>query len=195
MIRTTVLATTLIASAAALAACGSSSSTTATAPPSSSAPADSGAAAGSGSGTAAGSGSGASLAVASTSLGKVVVDGQGMTVYVYDMDTKGATASACTGACASLWPAVEVTGTPQVSGVSGTVGTIKATDGGEQLTIDGWPVYTYASDTAAGDVNGQGVGGIWWAVGPDGAKITSGGGTGSAGGAGGAAGTGGDAGW
>jgi predicted lipoprotein with Yx(FWY)xxD motif len=177
MIRTPLLATVLLAaSAATLAACGSSSSTaTAPPPPASTAPAAD-------TGSGAGAGGSGSLSTTTSSLGKIVVDGTGMTVYVYDMDTKGTTASACTGACLSLWPPVEVTGTPQVSGVSGTVATITAPDGGKQLTIDGWPIYTYASDKAAGDVNGQGVGGVWWAVSPDGSKITgSGGSTGSTG--------------
>ena len=120
------------------------------------------------------------LATSSTSLGKVVVDGTGMTVYVFDKDTKGATMSACTGSCTGLWPAVETTSaTPKVTGVTGTVGTITGTDGKLQVTLDGLPLYTYSGDSAAGDTTGQGVGGIWWAVGADGAKVTAAGTTSS----------------
>lgn len=118
--------------------------------------------------------SGADLAVADSSLGKIVVDGTGMTAYYYDKDTAGATASACSGQCATLWPAIETTAdTPKVDGVTGTVGTITANDGGKQITINGMPIYTYASDSAAGDVNGQGVGGVWWVIAPSGEKVTT----------------------
>jgi predicted lipoprotein with Yx(FWY)xxD motif len=114
-----------------------------------------------------------SLATATTSLGTVVVDGKGMTVYVFDKDTKDATASVCSGGCATTWPAVETdSAKPTVSGVTGTVATITGTDGKLQVTLDGWPLYTFANDSAAGDVKGQGVGGIWWAVGADGTKIS-----------------------
>jgi predicted lipoprotein with Yx(FWY)xxD motif len=113
------------------------------------------------------------LSTASTGLGTIVVDGNGMTVYAYDADTQGTTTSACTGDCASAWPAVEVTGsgTPKVSGVTGTVGTIAAPDGGKQLTLNGWPLYTYAGDHAAGQTNGEGLGGVWWVMSPSGTKV------------------------
>ena len=114
----------------------------------------------------------ASLATATTSLGTVVVDGRGMTVYVFDKDTAGTATSACTGGCATKWPAVTTTSaTPQVTGVTGTVATITGADGSKQVTLNGLPLYFYAGDSAAGDVNGQGVGGIWWVVAPDGSKI------------------------
>jgi predicted lipoprotein with Yx(FWY)xxD motif len=114
------------------------------------------------------------LAVADSSLGQIVVDGDGMTVYVFDTDTQGSNASACTGQCAEKWPAVETTSdAPSVEGVTGQVATITGIDGGKQLTINGWPIYTYAGDSAAGDVAGQGVGGIWWAISPNGDKITT----------------------
>jgi predicted lipoprotein with Yx(FWY)xxD motif len=127
-----------------------------------------------GSSTAAEPAAASALATATTSLGSVVVDGTGMTVYVFDKDTKGATSSACAGGCAATWPAVETdSATPSVTGVTGTVGTITGTDGKLQVTLDGLPLYTFASDSAAGDVKGQGVGGIWWVVAPDGSKIST----------------------
>jgi predicted lipoprotein with Yx(FWY)xxD motif len=143
----------------------------------------SGSPSGSGSSAAAGSTSAAALATGNTSLGTVVVDGRGLTVYVFDKDTQNSGASSCSGACAAQWPAVETTvAKPAVTGVTGTVGTITGVDGKKQVTLDGRPLYTYAGDSSAGDVTGQGVGGIWWAVSPDGMKIaaaTSGGGAGS----------------
>lgn len=103
----------------------------------------------------------------------IVVDGTGMTVYVFDNDTANSGKSACEGNCLASWPPVTTTGTPTAEGVTGTLGTITLPDGKDQVTLNGLPLYRYAADTAAGDVNGQGVGGIWWVVGPDGAKVTT----------------------
>jgi len=111
------------------------------------------------------------IATASTSLGTVVVDGKGMTAYFYDQDVKGSGKSTCTGGCAAAWPAIESdAAAPSVSGVTGTVGTITGVDGKLQVTVDGRPIYTYAADSKAGDVTGQGVGGVWYAVNPDGSE-------------------------
>ncbi len=113
------------------------------------------------------------LKTASTSLGTIVVDGKGMTVYVFDKDTANSGKSSCNAGCSATWPAVKATSsTPPVAGVTGKVGSISRDDGTVQVTINGLPVYTYAKDAAAGDVKGQGVGGIWWAVAPGGGKIT-----------------------
>jgi predicted lipoprotein with Yx(FWY)xxD motif len=110
---------------------------------------------------------------ASTPLGEVIVDGAGMTAYVFDNDIAGSGSSACSGACATQWPAITTSSaTPEVEGVTGTVGTIDAAGGGKQVTIDGHPLYTYAGDAAPGDTTGQGFGGIWWVVDPSGAEIT-----------------------
>ncbi|MBP2414669.1 putative lipoprotein with Yx(FWY)xxD motif [Arthrobacter stackebrandtii] len=114
------------------------------------------------------------LHTAGTSPGTILVNGAGMTLYYYDHDTKGESASACTGPCISLWPAVTTTAaTPTIEGVTGTVGTITGTGGAKQVTLNGLPLYTFAGDKKPGDTTGQGYGGIWWVVGPDGAKVTS----------------------
>ena len=117
---------------------------------------------------------GAVLKTGSTSLGTVVVDGKGLTAYVFDKDTANSGKSVCTGACAAQWPAIDATSDhPTVTGVSGKVGTITGVDGKKQVTLDGRPLYTFAQDTSTGDVTGQGFAGIWWVVGPDGTKIMS----------------------
>ncbi|MGX5696905.1 COG4315 family predicted lipoprotein [Agromyces soli] len=114
----------------------------------------------------------AALATAESSLGEIVVDGTGMTVYVFDKDAQGAATSACTGDCLANWPPVVVdSADPAVDGVTGEVGTITTPDGALQATLDGWPLYTFAGDAAPGAVNGQGVNGVWWVVAPDGTKI------------------------
>jgi predicted lipoprotein with Yx(FWY)xxD motif len=113
------------------------------------------------------------LSTASTTLGTVVVDSKGMTVYIFDNDKANSGKSSCSGDCLSNWPIVQTTSaTPAVSGVTGTVGTITRTDGAKQVTLNGLPLYTYAGDKAAGDTNGQAVGRIWWLVSPAGEKIT-----------------------
>ena len=106
-------------------------------------------------------------------LGTVVVDGQGFTLYRFDNDTTKPPASNCAGECAQKWPPVLATpGTPlTVEGVAqDVVGTINRPDGSVQLTLAGWPVYRYSGDPQPGATAGQGVGGTWAAVTPDGDK-------------------------
>ncbi len=115
---------------------------------------------------------GASLGTADTTLGTIVVDGKGMVVYEFDTDTQGGDSSTCTGTCATNWPAVPGgASAPTLDGVTGPVGTITGIDGQPQLTLNGWPLYYFAGDKAAGDTNGQGVGGVWWVLTPAGELI------------------------
>lgn len=165
----------------AAAACSSSSSpgTVPSTAPASVSVTGSGAGAGA---TAGSSSSGDALMVSSdASLGQIVTNGQGRTVYRYDLDTADSGKSSCTGSCATAWPPVTVSGsgTPTVAGVSQSlVGVITRADGTKQLTLAGWPLYTYAGDSGPGSVTGQGVAGIWWAVTPSGAKAAAGSGGG-----------------
>lgn len=107
-------------------------------------------------------------------LGTVVVDGSGRTLYVFDKDTADPPKSNCEGDCAAMWPPVEAgSGTPELDGVDASlVGTVERSDGSQQLTLNGWPLYLFAKDTQAGDAKGQAVGDVWWVVGPDGKKIS-----------------------
>ncbi|KDA06538.1 hypothetical protein DC31_09035 [Microbacterium sp. CH12i] len=121
---------------------------------------------------AAPSAGGASLATAESSLGEIVVDGEGLTVYMFDNDTQGAETSSCEGQCATNWPAVTTSGDmPELEGVSGEVGTITGVDGAMQVTLNGWPLYYYAGDGAPGDVMGQGINGVWWVLSPAGERM------------------------
>ncbi|WP_448625950.1 COG4315 family predicted lipoprotein [Geodermatophilus sp. URMC 64] len=113
------------------------------------------------------------LKTADTDLGTVVVDGEGMTVYYFDKDTAASGTSACSGQCLANWPPVTAdSDSPEVDGVTGTVGTITRDDGTTQVTLNGLPLYTWVKDRKPGDVTGQGVQGVWWVVAPDGTKIT-----------------------
>ena len=114
----------------------------------------------------------AALTTADSDLGEIVVDGEGMTVYLFDSDTQGSGTSTCEGQCATNWPAVTTdSDEPVVEGVTGEVGTITGVDGSTQVTLNGWPLYYYAGDAAAGDTTGQGVGDVWWVLTPAGEKI------------------------
>jgi predicted lipoprotein with Yx(FWY)xxD motif len=120
--------------------------------------------------------SGAStVSTASTGPGKILVDSQGRTMYAFAADSKGK--SNCSGSCLTYWPAV-VAGskTPAApAGVTATFGVLQRQDGTAQLTVDGWPMYTYIGDTKPGATTGQGKnlsGGLWWVVSPSGKWIT-----------------------
>jgi predicted lipoprotein with Yx(FWY)xxD motif len=106
-------------------------------------------------------------------LGKILVDAKGMTLYLFDKDAKDK--SNCSGDCLKNWPALTVKDEKEAMAgkeVAGKLGTITRDDGTYQITVNGMPVYYYAKDKAAGDVVGQGVGDVWWVLGPDGNKIT-----------------------
>lgn len=126
---------------------------------------------------------GTDIAASKSSLGTIVVDGKGMTAYVFDKDTAGSGKSACAGECAKAWPAITSTSdVPKVEGVTGEVGTITGADGAKQITLEGLPLYTYADDSGVGDSEGQGKDGIWWVVSPAGDKVTTTADTGGSGG-------------
>ena len=115
-------------------------------------------------------------ATPNSSLGTIVTDAKGMTLYRFDKDTAKPSKSNCDGSCAAEWPPALVTGGNQIalSGVaSSEVGTITRSDGSRQLTIGNWPVYEFAGDSKPGDINGQGIGGVWFAVTPQGKKATT----------------------
>lgn len=110
----------------------------------------------------------------STTLGTTVVDAQGKIVYLFAIDSPGH--SACTGTCLQYWPLVAAPATVPTSlpGITGTLGVLDRPDGARQLTLNGWPLYTYAGDTARGAPAGQGLnlaGGRWWVVSPSGTAV------------------------
>ena len=118
--------------------------------------------------------SSAAAAAVSTSLGTAIVNGDGRTAYFFDHDTANSGKSACTGVCSATWHAItSSSNTPAVTGITVTIGTIPDGAGRFQVTVDGLPIYTYSGDSASGDLNGEGVGGIWWVAGADGKEIKS----------------------
>jgi predicted lipoprotein with Yx(FWY)xxD motif len=101
----------------------------------------------------------------------ILVDGKGMTLYVWDKDTTPGKAT-CSGPCAAAWPAVYATGMPSVGpGVKAAMFSLAtAVNGQKQLAVNGKPLYYWVGDKAKGDVNGNGVNGFY-VVGTNGKKI------------------------
>ncbi|MCC6831683.1 MAG: hypothetical protein IT200_10100 [Thermoleophilia bacterium] len=103
-------------------------------------------------------------------LGTYLVDGKGMTLYFFTRDVFSGT-TMCAGPCAEAWPPMTIAEGQAVAtgeGVDGVIGAITRADGTMQVTYDGRPLYTWASDIAPGDTTGQGVGGAWFVALADG---------------------------
>jgi predicted lipoprotein with Yx(FWY)xxD motif len=108
-----------------------------------------------------------------SSLGTILVDSKGNTLYVFLQDT-GDT-STCTGDCAASWPALIAKGEVKAGGGGGVdeslLGTSARDDGTMQVTYNGHPLYFFSGDQAPGDTNGQGIGDVWFVVSPAGDAI------------------------
>ncbi|WP_030769314.1 MULTISPECIES: SCO0930 family lipoprotein [unclassified Streptomyces] len=116
------------------------------------------------------------LAMASNDkVGPVLTDSAGFTLYRFDKDTAKPPKSNCDGDCEKTWPVVAAGDVTAAAGMDPAVlGEVVRTDGSKQLTVGGWPAYRYSKDAKAGDVNGQGVGGVWFALAADGKKAAKG---------------------
>src|SRR4051794_29711901 len=121
-------------------------------------------------------GQSATVGVANDSVGKILVDSQGRTLYLFERDS--GTKSTCTGACAVEWPPLRAARKPTAGGgaSASTVATSARSDGEPQVTYNGHPLYLFSADRNAGDTNGQGVnafGGLWYVVSSSGDAITT----------------------
>lgn len=126
-------------------------------------------------------GGGASaVEVSNTSLGDVLTDADGMTLYMFTEDGGGS--SACEGSCLSTWPILK--GEPDAGdgADASLIGTIKRGDGDTQATYGGHPLYYYAGDSSAGDVNGQEVQDTWYVLDAQGQPVEGKAGSGGQGG-------------
>jgi predicted lipoprotein with Yx(FWY)xxD motif len=102
-------------------------------------------------------------------FGKILTDGDGRTLYFFDKDATTKPQSACSGVCATNWPALT---TSDGAGVGdGLDASLLSHNDANQYTYNGWPLYRFNGDTAAGQTNGQGVGGIWHIAGADGNAV------------------------
>jgi predicted lipoprotein with Yx(FWY)xxD motif len=111
--------------------------------------------------------------VADSDLGKVLTAADGKTVYMFMPDAQGD--PTCTADCAKAWPPLTVADGASVTGGEGVdaslLGTATHSEAGTQVTYNGWPLYYFAGDSAPGDTNGQGQGGVWYALDPAGNPI------------------------
>ena len=156
----TFLATAVVIPLAALAVAGCGGNSGATAPPPSPKTANE---------------RSATIGAANTSLGQILVDSNGRTLYLFKKDN--GTKSACSGACADAWPPVRADGKPTVgAGADAShVGTTRRSDGKPQVTYNGHPLYLYQGDQKPGDTTGQGstgFGAAWYALSPAGNEVT-----------------------
>ncbi|KAF4405058.1 MULTISPECIES: SCO0930 family lipoprotein [Streptomyces] len=105
-------------------------------------------------------------------LGEILRDAEGRTLYRFTKDSAWPMKSNCTGKCLELWKPAKPVKKADVEDVdTGLLTTFERSDGSRQLSIDCWPLYWYTGDEKPGDTNGQGVGGTWYAVSPDGKLI------------------------
>jgi predicted lipoprotein with Yx(FWY)xxD motif len=160
-----------LAVAAILAACGGGGASTppATNPPATTPPATSGP-------TEAPTTAAAELTleVMTASAGEYVAGEGGLALYIFTPDAAAPGTSTCNGDCATNWPPLVVDDIADVAagtGVTRELGTVTRDDGTTQVTLGGNPLYYFAADSAAGDVKGQGVGGVWFLAAPDGTGV------------------------
>jgi predicted lipoprotein with Yx(FWY)xxD motif len=160
------IVSSLAATALLVAACGTSGGATDAPPaatsgaPSTSVPTD-------------GASSGTTVQVVSSELGDILADSEGRTLYAFTPDAETGE-STCYEDCAANWPPLIVTDEVTVGeGLDGSnfSTTTRTDDAGDQVVIGGWPLYYFANDSAAGDVNGQGVGDVWFVVDANGELI------------------------
>jgi len=109
------------------------------------------------------------LMMADSSLGSILVDGNGMTLYLFTNDSPNT--SACTGQCLVNWP--PLLGEPAAgTGVDDSkLGSFQREDGSTQASYNGWPLYYWKDDTKPGDVLGQNVNEVWFVIDRDGEPV------------------------
>jgi predicted lipoprotein with Yx(FWY)xxD motif len=175
--RTLTLAAPLLGLSLVLTACSSGGGAT-TAPsvapaseaPSSAAPSEAPSASAAGSESPAAAG-GVTVNLGDTSLGSVLVDGEGKTLYIFTPDSGGK--SVCNGDCATSWPPLAGDAPPTLGAglEADDFTTISREDGSSQIAFYGMPLYYFAGDAAAGDVKGQGLNDKWYVVDAEGKII------------------------
>lgn len=111
------------------------------------------------------------IQVAQSALGPILADADGRTLYVFLNDEDNV--SNCSGGCRDTWPPLDGEDVEAGEGVDrALLGTTTSTpDGQPQVTYKSQPLYYFSRDSQPGDTNGQGVGGVWFVVSPDGEPI------------------------
>jgi predicted lipoprotein with Yx(FWY)xxD motif len=117
----------------------------------------------------------AAVLIADSDLGQILTAADGKTVYLFMPDAQGA--PTCTDSCAKAWPPLTVDEASEVTGGDGVDASLLGTaahPAGSQVTYNGWPLYFFSGDSAPGDTNGQGQGGVWYVVDPTGNAVDAG---------------------
>ncbi|QLG64229.1 hypothetical protein [Halorarum salinum] len=110
-------------------------------------------------------------------LGEILVGPDDMTLYMFDQDTQGESASTCYDGCAESWPPLTVEEGEEPTageGVTAELTTFEREDGTTQVSAGGWPLYYFTPDEEPGDVEGQGANDVWWVLRPDGTPVRPG---------------------
>jgi predicted lipoprotein with Yx(FWY)xxD motif len=109
--------------------------------------------------------------VAHSRLGRILVDGQGRTLYLFVLDHRGR--SACSGSCARVWPPLIVSGVPRAgAGLDpAKLSTTRRGDHPRQLVYNGHPLYRMSADVRPGQIAGEGFSGQWYVVSPAGRSV------------------------
>lgn len=114
----------------------------------------------------------ADLQLSSSDLGDILIDADGNTLYLFVPDNQGD--STCYDECEANWPIVAELSSVGDGLDAGLLGTTERTTGDTQATYNGWPLYYFGADAAAGDTNGQGVNEVWYVIDADGNAISAG---------------------
>ena len=126
--------------------------------------------------SASAAGAPAKVSLRKTSLGMILVNARGHTLYAFTKDAKNKDRCITTSGCTSTWPVVTSAGRPTAGpGVKrAKLSTIKLSNGSHQVTYAGHPLYTYVADSSAGETDYVGAkqfGGTWLAVNAAGATV------------------------
>ena len=128
-------------------------------------------------GTAAAAPKPITINVASSKLGSILVDGDGMSLYMFVPDARNV--SVCEGGCLTAWPPVMLRAKETLQDVvvakglrRSLLGVAMRADGSRHVTYNGFPLYYWFLDKAAGDTKGQWVNNIWFVLNPEGSPIT-----------------------
>jgi predicted lipoprotein with Yx(FWY)xxD motif len=119
-------------------------------------------------------GAGVKVGVANSGLGRVLIDGRGRTLYLFEKDTHGK--SSCGGQCAAFWPPLIASGKrlATAGAKASLLGTTKRADGRLQVTYNHHPLYSFVKDTSKGQTNGEELdafGAEWYAISSTGSKV------------------------
>jgi len=104
--------------------------------------------------------------------GPILVDGECRTLYGFMQDADGE--PTCVDDCATKWPPLLVDDEsvpPLADELDPSLFSVVDHPDGPMLKVGDWPLYHFSGDTAPGDITGQGMGGVWFVVAPDGTLV------------------------